>query len=96
VHPVLSARHLVDPQSVIPAAVATIQRVLGIGAYPDWVEAKRWAFAKPLAAEPADYWMDDADPIGLAGDAFAGGPKVESAWLSGHRLGAALAARLGA
>ena len=96
VHPVLSARHLADPQSVIPAAVATIQRVLGIRAYPDWVDAKRWAFARPLAAEPGDFWIDESDPIGLAGDAFAGGPRIESAWLSGHRLGAALAARLGA
>jgi predicted NAD/FAD-dependent oxidoreductase len=93
---VLSARHLGDPQSVIPAAIATIQRVLGIRAYPQWVEAKRWAFAKPLAAEPAEFWMDDEAPIGLAGDAFAGGPRIEAAWLSGHQLGAALATRLGA
>ncbi|MDP1876605.1 MAG: NAD(P)-binding protein [Actinomycetota bacterium] len=96
VHPVLSARHLGDPQSVIPAAIATIQRVLGIRDYPEWAEAKRWAFAKPLGAESAEFWLDEDAPIGLAGDAFAGGPRIEAAWLSGHQLGAALATRLDA
>ncbi len=92
VNPVLSARHLQDPASVIPAALATVQRVLGIDTLPDWVDAHRWTYAKPLAGREADFWLDG--PVGVAGDAWAGGPRVEAAWLSGHRLGAALAGRL--
>ena len=89
VHPVLAARHLADPASVIPAALAAIQRVLGIEALPDWVDAHRWTYAKPLAARSEDYWR--SGPLGMAGDAWAEGPKVEAAWLSGHRLGVAFA-----
>lgn len=93
VDPVLAARHLDDPSSVIAPAVATLRRVLGIAAMPDWVEAHRWSFAKPLTASDEPYWMHDEAPFGMAGDAWAGGPRVEAAWLSGHRLGQALAER---
>ena len=94
VHPVLSARHLDDPGSVIPAAVAAVQRVLGIAAYPEWVDVHRWSFAKPLAAAEAGHWLHDEVDLGLAGDAWSGGPRVEAAWLSGRSLGRALAGRL--
>lgn len=93
VNPVLAAVHLHDPASVIGPAVATIQRVLGLDAYPDWVDAHRWTYAKPLVAREENYWLDDALPLGAAGDAWAGGPRVEAAWLSGHSLGLALAER---
>lgn len=95
VHPVLSARHLEDPGSVIPEAVAAVRRVLNITDLPSWVDAHRWTFAKPLAANPEPYWMSTKAPIGLAGDLWAEGPRVEAAWLSGHALGAALAAAIG-
>jgi hypothetical protein len=94
VHPVLAARHLDDPASVAPMAVAALQRVLGIDAYPDWVDCHRWTFAKPMSASDEPYWLHDTANLGLAGDAWSGGPRVEAAWLSGHRLGAALGARL--
>lgn len=96
VHPLLSARHLDDPTTVIPPAVAALRRVLGITALPDWCEVKRWSLARPLATEPGDYWLDPKAAVGVAGDAFAGGPRVEVAWLSGDRLGRALVARLSA
>ena len=96
VHPVLAARHLDDPSSVIPAVVAAVQRVLAVSALPDWVEVHRWSYARPLSAVADPFLMVEDAPVGLAGDAFAAGPKVEAAWLSGHLLGAALAARLGA
>jgi renalase len=94
VHPVLAARHLDDPASVAPMAVAALQRVLGIDAYPDWVDCHRWTFAKPMSASDDPYWLHDTVNLGLAGDAWSGGPRVEAAWLSGHRLGAALGTRL--
>ena len=94
VHPLLSARHLDDPASVAPMAVAALQRVLGIDAYPDWVDCHRWTYAKPMSASEDPYWLHDQANLGLAGDAWSGGPRVEAAWLSGHRLGLALGTRL--
>jgi hypothetical protein len=94
VHPVLAARHLEDPATVAPMAIAAIQRVLGIDAYPEWVDCHRWTFAKPMSASDEPFWMHDDANLGLAGDAWSGGPRVEAAWLSGHRLGAALGARI--
>jgi renalase len=93
VHPVLSARHLDDPQAVIPAAVATLQRVLGVTALPEWVDAHRWTFAKPTEGRAEAHWLHDQLPLGVAGDAWAGGTRVEAAWLSGRSLGRALAVR---
>lgn len=94
VHPVLSARHLGDPAAVIPPAVAALRRVLDLPALPDWCEVKRWSYARPLATERGDFHLDPRCAVGVAGDAFAGGPRVEAAWLSGHRLGHGLADRL--
>ena len=74
-------------------AIAAIQRVLHVTAYPDWVDAHRWSFAKPLTASPAGHWLHDEADLGVAGDAWAGGPRVEAAWLSGRSLGLELAAR---
>jgi len=93
VHPVLSAGHLDDPSAVIPNVLACLQRVLGMSALPEWVDVHRWTFAKPLQGRPEDYWLHDDVPLGLAGDVWAGGPRVEAAWLSGSRLGQALGAR---
>lgn len=95
VNPVLAARHLDDPGAVVPLAVATINRVLGIDAYPDWVESHRWTYAKPLAASDEPFWLHGSSLLGQAGDAWSAGPRVEAAWLSGHRLGSALAEALG-
>lgn len=91
VHPVLSAGHLQDPSAVVPQAVATLRRVLGLSDLPAWVDAHRWTFAKPMTARAEPYWMSDDGRIGVAGDAWADGPRVEAAWLSGHALGEALA-----
>jgi predicted NAD/FAD-dependent oxidoreductase len=94
VDPVLSARHLDDPAAVVPAAVAAIQRVLGIEEYPAWVDAHRWTFAKPTGGTEAPYWLHEGGRVGVAGDEWSGGPRVEAAWLSGMQLGQALAAGL--
>lgn len=94
VNPVLSARHLEDPASVLPIVLATLRRVLSLTAQPTWVDAHRWTFAKPMNAHLEPYYLEEGRALGLAGDAWAAGPKVETAWLSGHLLGAELARRL--
>jgi renalase len=94
VQPVLSAGHLDHPAAVIPAVVAALQRVLRISALPVWVDAHRWTYAKPLAGREETHWMHDHVALGLAGDEWAGGPRVEAAWLSGRALGLALAERM--
>jgi predicted NAD/FAD-dependent oxidoreductase len=94
VNPVLAARHLDDPASVLPLVIATLGRVLSLTAQPSWVDAHRWTFAKPMAAHQEPFHLEETRLLGLAGDAWADGPKVETAWLSGHLLGAELARRL--
>jgi renalase len=91
VNPVFAAGHLEDPSGVLPNAIAATRRVLSIDALPSWSWAHRWSLARPIAALDEDYWMHPDLPIGLAGDAWAGGPRVEAAWLSGRALGRALA-----
>jgi predicted NAD/FAD-dependent oxidoreductase len=83
--PVLSARHRDDPASAAPLMLAALRRVLSLDVDPSWVEVKRWGLARPIGAaeEPFAY----ADGVGLAGDAWAGGPRIEAAWLSGKALG---------
>jgi renalase len=90
VNPVFAAGHLEDPSGVLPNAIAATRRVLGIDPLPAWTWAHRWSLARPIAALDADYWMHPELPVGLAGDAWAGGPRVEAAWLSGRALGQAL------
>jgi predicted NAD/FAD-dependent oxidoreductase len=94
VNPVLSARHLENPAAVLPLVLATLRRVLSLTAQPTWVDAHRWTFAKPMTAHLEPFYLDEGRALGLAGDAWAAGPKVETAWLSGHLLGDALARRL--
>jgi len=92
VNPVFAAGHLDDPSGVLPQAIAATRRVLDIEDMPAWSWAHRWSLAKPMASMDEDYWIHSELPLGLAGDAWAGGPRVEAAWLSGQALGAALAA----
>ena len=90
VNPVLAAGHLDDPSGVSPLAVATVRQVLGIDELPDWVWAHRWSIARPIEARPEACWVHPHLPIGFAGDAWAGRPRVEAAWSSGTALGHAL------
>lgn len=90
VNPVLAAGHLDDPSSVTGLAVAAMSRVLGITELPSWAAAFRWSLAKPMDAEPEPAWLHPQLRLGMAGDAWMGTPKVESAWLSGRALGAQL------
>lgn len=94
VNPVFAAGHLEDPSGVLPNAIAATRRVLGIDPLPAWTWAHRWSLARPIAALDEDYWVHPDLPVGLAGDAWAGGPRVEAAWLSGRALGQAMAANV--
>jgi predicted NAD/FAD-dependent oxidoreductase len=90
VNPVFAARHLEDPSGVLPNVIAATRRVLGIEALPSWSWAHRWSLARPIAGMDEEFWTHPELPLSLAGDAWAGGPRVEAAWLSGRALGQAL------
>lgn len=92
--PELAARHLDDPAVAVPAVLQAVRRVLDIGAPLD-VHVHRWTFARPTGRRQESYVLVDGDrPVGVCGDGWGQTPKVETAWLSGVRLGRALAARL--
>jgi renalase len=85
----LAARHLEDPDAVVPEVVAAVRAALGVDEDPEWAHAHRWTFARP--AEPREDPFGLADGIGLCGDGWHAPAKVESAWASGTALGTALA-----
>ena len=71
------------------AAVAPVLAALGLRD-PLWTHAHRWTFAKPASQHREPFGRTGR--VGLAGDQWCpdGAPRVESAWLSGTRLAAAL------
>jgi predicted NAD/FAD-dependent oxidoreductase len=91
--------HLDAPEDAVPPVLSALQRMLGITADPLWTHAHRWTFAKPAGTHgdaPFRLGADGGRPLGICGDSWcpSGAPRVESAWLSGHRLGEALAGQL--
>ena len=92
--PALAARHLDDPSGAAPGVLRAVQRLLDVGDPAD-VHVHRWTFARPTGRRDEPYLLVDGDrPVGVCGDGWGETPKVETAWLSGTRLGRALAARL--
>lgn len=93
-----AARHLSDPDSVVPTVVEAITGVLGVDA-PVWTHAHRWTFAKPSSQHDASSHLTTVDGrlVGFAGDQWCpqGSPRVESAWRSGTDLAAAIIAARG-
>jgi renalase len=87
VHPVFAARHLTDPEAVLPHVLQTLARILRTETHPAWVDVQRWSFARPIAGNAEPYWRDPNHRLGLAGDGWHDGPRVEAAWLSGTALG---------
>jgi renalase len=92
--------HLESPDDAVAPVLEALRRVLDVTAAPEWTHAHRWTFAKPVATHGDDAFgltTHASRPLGLCGDSWcpSGAPRIESAWLSGHRLGAALAAQLG-
>ena len=96
----LAGAHVDRPDDVVAPVLAALRRILDVGAAPEWTHAHRWTFAKPVGTHGDDAFglsTVAGRPLGVCGDAWcpSGAPRIESAWLSGQRLGSALAARLG-
>ncbi len=88
----LAAGHLSEPLGAAPVMLASLAEVLRPTGDPTWFTVKRWTHARPLAARPEEFGF--VDGVGLAGDSWAGGPRTESAWLSGNALGQQVASTL--
>ena len=95
--PELAARHLSDPTAAAPELVTAVRRLMSLGEPTD-VHVHRWTFARPVGQREASYALVEGPggPIGTCGDGWGPTPKVETAWLSGTRLGRALVERFSA
>ncbi|MGN6331633.1 MAG: NAD(P)/FAD-dependent oxidoreductase [Motilibacteraceae bacterium] len=92
--PQLAALHLDDPDGARDALIAAVRRVLGIDRDPEWAVVKRWGLARPSQPREESFHLGDS-LVGLCGDGWCAPSRIEAAFLSGSRLGAALAGRLG-
>lgn len=95
----LARAHLDAPEGAAAPVLAAVARVLGVDAEPDWTHVHRWGFAKPVGTQgDSEFGLTTlaGRPLGACGDTWcpSGAPRVESAYLSGHRLGVALAEQL--
>ncbi|WP_422745208.1 NAD(P)/FAD-dependent oxidoreductase [Mycobacterium sp. WMMD1722] len=88
-------RHLDRPEDAVAPVLTAVRRLLDVAEQPAWTHAHRWTFAKPAGTHgDAGFGLrTDQRPLGVCGDAWCptGAPRVESAWLSGRRAGAAVA-----
>ncbi len=93
--PELAARHLADPAAAAPEIVAAVRRLMHLDEPAD-VHVHRWTFARPVGEREEAFALVDgpAGTVGVCGDGWGPKPKVETAWLSGTRLGRALVERL--
>jgi predicted NAD/FAD-dependent oxidoreductase len=93
--PELAARHLAEPSAAAPEMVAALRRLLDLDE-PQDVHLHRWTFARPVGRREASYALVDGPggPVAVCGDGWGPSPKVETAWLSGTRLGRELGQRL--
>ncbi|MGF1647599.1 MAG: NAD(P)/FAD-dependent oxidoreductase [Kineosporiaceae bacterium] len=92
-------RWLADPDAARRPVLAAAASALGVAAQvpePTWCHVQRWGLARPVRSRPAPPFALHPDGLGLCGDAWGDRSRVESAWCSGARLGAALAGALGA
>jgi renalase len=92
--------HLENPDTAAAPALEALRRIMGVTAAPEWTHTHRWTYAKPTNTHGDNAFgliAHSGRPLGLCGDSWcpSGAPRVESAWLSGHRLGAALADQVG-
>lgn len=90
-----AAQHLADPPGAAAPMSASLCRLLDLPE-PDDVHVHRWTFARPTGERADPYALVEGERlVGVCGDGWGPTPKVETAWLSGVRLGRALAQRLG-
>ena len=90
--PELAARHLDDPAGAAPEMLEVLRRVLDVPS-PAWHEVKRWSLARPAHSREDAFAL--VDGIGACGDSWGARPRIQTAWMSGLRLGQAVAASLG-
>jgi hypothetical protein len=92
--PQRARQHLDNPDTAVVPALAALARVAGVDTAPQWTHAHRWTFAKPAATHDAPFELTEIGGrrVAVCGDSWCpeGSPRVEAAWLSGHRLGLAL------
>ncbi|UQX90023.1 FAD-dependent oxidoreductase [Jatrophihabitans telluris] len=86
---------LADPDAAVEPVVAALLDLFGLRSAPVWTHAHRWTLAKPAGVHREPYGRL-SKAVSACGDAWCetGSPRVESAWLSGTRLGEQLAAEL--
>ena len=89
-----AAAHLENPGAGAPAMLEGAQRVLGLSASPVSTSVHRWSVARPEVARAQAHHFDADLSVGLAGDSWSSGPRIEAAWLSGRSLGRAAASHL--
>ena len=94
--PDLARRHLADPSAAGPELVGAARRLMDLDEPAD-LHVHRWTFARPVGEREASYALVEGPggPVGVCGDGWGPKPKVETAWVSGTRLGRALVERLG-
>jgi hypothetical protein len=89
-----AARQSDEPdQPVVEEMLRALSEVLGITTAPSWTRLDRWPHAKPASGRAAAFQLWPS-LVGACGDSWSQRPRVEAAFLSGLRLGNALAARL--
>lgn len=96
--PALATQFLTEPEGATAFMLSAVARLLSIGEAPSQCRVRRWSLAKPETSAITSthpYALAD-NGLGLAGDAFDARPRVEAAWVSGNRLGMAMAAGLAA
>jgi hypothetical protein len=76
------------------AMLRAVGEVLGVDTAPSWTRLDPWPHAKPAAGRAAAFQLWPS-MVGACGDGWSQRSRVEAAFLSGLRLGGALAARLG-
>ncbi len=88
--PARARAHLDEPDAAVAPVLAALDDLFSTGG-PEWTHAHRWTYAKPAGRHPEPFGR--VGRVGLSGDQWCpeGAPRVESAWLSGTRLAAALA-----
>lgn len=85
-----SSQHLEDDQSAVAdALLAQLQALTANMAEPIHKSAHRWRYARVLVENGPQFLLDKSTGIAGCGD-WLQGPRVESAWASGHLLGKAL------
>lgn len=82
-----------QPAQAVEQMLHALSEVLGISTAPSWTRLDQWPQAKPAAGRAAAFQLWPS-LVGACGDSWSPRPRVEAAFLSGLRLGNALAARL--